>query len=64
MRILGQLKVIEMPFKQSVYNGGPPKNKAKYLHRLTVEDFDFNAFDKQELYLDANLKSLGDQKVE
>ncbi len=53
---------VEVPFIQSIYIGGPPRKKSKYLHRLKVEKFRFNAFEDEALRIDPNLKPQGDQK--
>ena len=60
-----QFKTIEgvkIPFEQIVYVGDPKANQNKYLHKLTVNDFKFDAFDKQVLYPKKELISIGDSK--
>lgn len=53
---------VKIPFEQIIYVGSPKKNQTKYLHKLTVTDFKFDSFDKQLLYPNKDLKSMGDAK--
>ena len=55
---------IKIPFQQTVFTKDPKTKEEKYLHKLTVNDFRFDSFDKSLLYPNPNLGTLGDQKLE
>lgn len=52
---------VKISFQQEVYLN-KPKAVGKYLHKLTLTDFKFDAFSKSDLYPDANIKPIGDDK--
>ena len=52
----------QIPFEQIIYIGSPKTDQAKYLHKLTLESFKFDSFDKDLLYPKKDLKSMGDSK--
>ena len=55
---------VKIPFEQIVYAKAPKRNEKKYLHRLEVQSFLFDAFNDNEIFHDSQLKPMGDKKVE
>lgn len=53
---------VQIPFEQIVYIGSPKTDQTKYLHKLTVDSFKFDSFNKSELYPNKDLKTVGDSK--
>lgn len=51
-----------VPFEQYVFLGKPKKNDQKYIHKLTLESFQFDGFDAKELYPNSAIESIGDSK--
>ncbi len=49
-------------FEQSIYMLGLKNNKEKYLHQLTISDFEFDNFNEQYLEIDTNIAKGGDFK--
>ena len=52
-----------IPMTQYVYFMNPKKNTKKYLHKLSVQEFKFDSFDKEELYPNKKMNSIGDSKL-
>lgn len=53
---------IQIPHRQSLYSFGVKKNLDKYLHRMEIENFRFDGFDKSILYPDPAIQSVGNSK--
>ncbi len=56
-----EINGFKVPFHQEVYLNGPGE-RGDYTHRLQVESFQFDSFDKQELYPRPEIGSAGDAK--
>jgi hypothetical protein len=54
---------IKIPFTQLIYFNDPKEKEDQYLHRLMVDSFEFDSFDKAELYPNENLSNIGDDKL-
>ncbi|MFT4601343.1 MAG: hypothetical protein ACI857_001523, partial [Arenicella sp.] len=52
-----------VPHTQSVFLMKPEEKLKKYIHRLTIDSFSFDGFDKGELYPDKTIKTIGDSKL-
>jgi hypothetical protein len=52
----------QVPFEQTVFMFGPQEDKDNYIHKLTLSSFEFDGFDKAELYPDPSIALLGDSK--
>lgn len=53
---------INIPFTQFVYVGKPKVDSNKFLHRLTVNSFEFDSFDEEVLSPNKTLQKIGDSK--
>ena len=53
---------VKIPMTQHVFTTSSAKKDKRYLHRMTVEDFSFDGFDKQVLYPNQELGTGGDTK--
>ncbi|MEM7372112.1 MAG: hypothetical protein AAF587_26075 [Bacteroidota bacterium] len=53
---------IRIPHRQSLYSFGVKKDLEKYLHRMEIENFSFDSFDKNILYPDPDIQSIGNSK--
>ena len=53
-----------VPFTQSIFMMGPDKNNENYLHQLVLESFEFDGFDKSELYPNSKIEDIGDNKLQ
>ncbi len=54
---------VMIPFEQYIFINGLKKDK-KYVHKLTVADFQFDAVDLAALYPNPQLEGMGDAKME
>ena len=52
---------VKIPFISEIFSF-KPKESRKYLHRLTVSEFKFDAFPSSDLYPDKSIKPIGDDK--
>ena len=52
---------VQIPFTQEVY-ANKPKEVGNYLHKLTVHNFAFDTFQKEELHIKSDLGGSGDEK--
>jgi len=51
-----------IPMTQYIYFMNPQKKTTKYLHKLQIQEFKFNAFEQSELYPNKAIKKVGDSK--
>jgi hypothetical protein len=51
-----------VPFVQTLFTIKPKKNNNKYLHQLKLTSFDFDDFNRSELYPNKSIESIGDNK--
>ncbi len=54
---------IKIPFSQKVYINEPKENEDKFAHHLTLTNFSFDGFKKDELYPNKEIKAIGDIKI-
>jgi hypothetical protein len=64
MKDYRKINGIYIPFELTVDLNEPSKKETKYVHRLTVKEFQFDTFDKSVLYPNPDLKMLGDVKLD
>lgn len=53
---------VMIPYTHTVYLNNPKKKNTKFLHEMKVTDFQFDAFEIDELYPNKSLKRHGDTK--
>ena len=53
---------VMIPHLHSIYINNPKKKNSKFLHKMKVSNFQFDAFELDELYPNKSLKRLGDTK--
>lgn len=54
---------IKIPFSQIVFLNDADEDESKNVHHLVIDEFQFDSFDKSELYPNNEIKILGDMKI-